>query len=407
MKVTKIALTGARLSGNLGGPSLVASTQSALSTVFPGAEYMLFVSARHYKGDVAWAPKYGIGVIPLSVGGRLLTQALIRRCYRILTSSACTNSRIKSIEEADALVDIKGILFADPAGPRRFQDYMRAGFIFVLGKLLGKPVIKYTADFGPFSCKWSRILARLYFGHFVDLILARSEESYQNVKSLGVKTSIMVVPDTAFLLPCKQSKESEHYRELRQQGGLIGVSVSFMARNCALDPGAYLKIMVEFVDYLIKNHGVYVVLIPNELSKSANDDALIAEQICAELANTHCEVLRTENLTAQEIKGVVSQCDVVVACRYHTIVAALSLAIPTLSISWHHKYQEVLKLFGQEHRVCDVKELRLEDLVNGFEDLWENREQIRQTIADFVPGIEDKILSGARAVHDIVSERMK
>ena len=403
MKITKIALTGVRLSANLGGPSLVASTQSVLSTVFPDAEYTLFVPVRYYEADVALAPKYSIGIAPLSVGCRLLARALIRRFCRILTGSVSTNATIKSLEEADLLIDIKGILFADSAGPQRFQDRMRAGFTFVLGKILGKPVIKYTADFGPFNCKWSRIFARLYFGHFVDLILARSEASYQNVKSLGVKTPTMVVPDTAFLLPCEQGKESEHYRKLRQHSGLVGVSVSYQARNCALDPGIYLKIMAEFVDYLIKNHGVYVVLIPNAISKESNSDALIAEQICAELANNHCEVLCTENLTAQELKGVIGECDAIVACRYHTIIAALSLAIPTVAISWHHKYAEVLDLFQQEHRVLDIKELRLEDLVRSFEDLWENREQIRQTISSFVPDVKDRIATGARAVYDTVS----
>jgi len=165
--------------------------------------------------------------------------------------------------------------------------------------------------------------------------------------------------------------------------------------------------MTDFVNYLIAKYGAYVVFIPNELSKTTNDDRRIAEDICAKVNDGCCDVLYTDNLLAQEIKGVIKQCEVIVASRYHTIVAALSLGIPTLAIGWHHKYAGLLRLFNQEHRVCNIEELRFEDLVDKFKELWDERDQVKKTITGVLPDIEDRIFAGAREVYAIASAKSK
>jgi len=402
---TKIALIGARLSANLGGPSLLVSTKMALSTVFPDAEYTLFVPPYCYESDVMLAPKYDVNIAPLYSSKWLLPLALLRRYTRILLGSASAKAFIRSLEKADIIVDIVGIIFADMLRSNTFRVRMFEGFRFAICKILGKPVIKYTADLGPFNCRWNRIFASLYLGRFIDLILARDEMSRQSVEALGIKTPTIVVPDTAFLLESSDSNESKRYESFRKEGPIIGLSVSYQARNRARNTTTYPSIMVDFMSYLIEKYGVHVVLIPNELSKNANrdDDKLIADEICAKIKSDRCDVLQIDNLLAQEIKGVIKQCEVIVASRYHTIVASLSLGIPTLAIGWHHKYQGVLKLFKQEKLVCDIDELRLESLVENFEYVWNNREEIKRTINSCIPEVKERIVDGAKRVCDIVS----
>jgi len=400
---TKIALIGARLSTNLGGPSLLVSTKMALSTVFPDAEYTLFVPPYCYESDVMLASRYGIKVAPFYCRKWLLPLTFLRRYTRILLGSASAKATIRSLEKADMIIDIFGIIFADTLGSNTFRARMFEGFRFVVCKILGKPVIKYTADLGPFNCRWNRIFASLYLGRFIDLILARDEISRQSVEALGIKTSTIVVPDTAFLLRSSDSNESKRYESLRKEGPLIGLSVSYQARNRASNTAAYPTIMADFINYLVSKYGFRVVLIPNELSKSGNDDRQIADEICAKVNSDRCDVLQIDNLLAQEIKGVIKQCEVIVASRYHTIVASLSLGIPTLAIGWHHKYQGVLKLFKQEKLVCDIDELRLESLVENFEYVWNNREEIKRTINSCIPEVKERIVDGAKRVCDIVS----
>lgn len=78
-----------------------------------------------------------------------------------------------------------------------------------------------------------------------------------------------------------------------------------------------------------------------------------------------------------------------------------------MAVGWHHKYTGVLKLFKQEHRSCDIDKLRFEDLVEKFDDLWNNREEARKTINSFLPDVKDQVTAGARAVYDIVSAKSK
>jgi len=401
-KVTRIALLGAKLSMNLGGPSLLVATKKALDPAFPNAEYTLFVPWRSYESDLRLSPKYGVDVVPLHVTRKTLASLLWRRCTGVWIGGSPANSMVRALEQSDIIVDIWGILFADTLGSNRFRSRLREGLRFVAGKLLGKPVVKYTADLGPFQHTWNRFFAKLYLGHFVDLIFVRSGASRQYVEQLGIKTPLETVPDTAFLLPCDEGTESERYAALRRRSGLVGVSVSYQVRNRAADDDTYLGTMVKLITHSVKKYGTHVVLIPNELSESTNDDRRIAEEICARVAHAHCDVLHTNVLTAQEIKGVIKQCDVVVASRYHTIVAALSLAVPTLAIGWHHKYQEVLRLFQQEHRACAIQNLTLEGIIEHFEDLWENRQQISEKIAQRLPSIRDQILAGARKLQPYV-----
>ena len=231
--VTKIALIGARLSTNLGGPSLALSTQKALNTFFHNADYTLFVPPNSYEGDNVLAPRYDVEIAPFCMSKWSPFLALIRRCTGILVGPASVKATIKELEETDVIIDIWGILFADAIGGITFRSRMSGGFRFILGKILGKPVIKYTADLGPFNYKWNRIFAKLYLGHFIDLILARDEASRQYVEMLGVKRPILTVADTAFLLPSIESNQSKHYEALGKVIPLIGLSVSFQARNRA------------------------------------------------------------------------------------------------------------------------------------------------------------------------------
>ncbi len=406
--VPKIALIGIKLSNNLGGPSLLVSTKMALSNIFPDAEYTLFVPPYSYESDVMLAPRYDVKVAPLNCRKWLLPLALLKRYTGILLGSASDKAIIRSLEKADIVVDIVGIIFADTMGTNTFRGRMREGFRFVIFKILGKPVIKYTADLGPLNYRWNRVFASLYLGHFIDLIFARDEVSRQSVEALGIKTPTIVVPDTAFLLEPSDSNESKRYESFRKEGPIIGLSVSIQAQNRASDTATYQTIMVDFINYMIATFGVRVVLIPNDLSKSdIGDDKLIADEICAKVNSDHCDVAQIENLLAQEIKGVINQCEVIVASRYHTIVASLSLGIPTLAIGWHHKYRGVLKLFKQENLVCNIEELRLESLIENFEYLWNNREEIKKTIISCVPKVKERITNGAKLVRDIVSAKHK
>ncbi len=398
----KISLVGARLSDNFGGPSLLVSTKIALSRFFPSYEYTLFVPYRNYSDDKLLAPHYDIIVAPYINSKYLLLTALWKNIFGCLYGRTIFRNIIHTFSQSDAIIDTWGIFFADTLGSNSFKSRMAEGVSYILGKILGKKVVKYTADSGPFYSRWNRFFARLYFHYFIDLILARDETTKQEIINLGVRTPILVVPDTAFLLPVQETSATKQYAKLHKQGPVVGLSISYQARNRKSKNKSYLDVMAEFVAYLIERYNASVLLLPNELSKGQNDDLKVAVEIDKKVSNDRCIVIKTNTLLAQELKGIINQCDVMVACRYHSIVASLSLGIPTLAIGWHHKYEGVLKLFQQQERVCNIETLNIGDLIRQFEDLWENREEIGNTIKHYLPGVKEKIFNGAETCFNTV-----
>ena len=111
-QVKKIALIGARLSTNLGGPSLLAATRMVLSDVFPEAEYTLFVPERDFPRDRGLASKYGVKVLPFS---------LPKFCHALLVASMTPfSSRIAMCAERE----LNTVLARGSFNPDRFLSGM-------------------------------------------------------------------------------------------------------------------------------------------------------------------------------------------------------------------------------------------------------------------------------------------
>jgi len=400
---TKITLIGARLSLNLGGPSLLAATKTVLDAYFDNPEYTLIIPHKTIELDKKLAPRYGVKILPFQPKIWTIPMVLRRKLIRILFGPKDQKDLIRNIEEADIIIDIWGIMNADALNDA-FMFRLIMGLPLWIGKTLGKPVIKYTAALGPFRQRWNRFFARYYLGKKTDLILARDKTSYEDLQTLGIKTPSYTIPDTAFLLDSQESDLSVEIMNLRKTQPVVCLSVSYQANNREKAPGAYVNSMVSLIKHIIKSYGAYVVLLPNELSAGPNDDIKIGQKILDKLDTNKCRLVNTENLLAGEIKGIIRECDVVVAARYHSIVAALSLGIPTLAIAWHHKYKEVLSLFEQQQWLCNIDELSDEDLVKKFDTLWEQREKARENITQHIEEVKQQIQVGGELTYQVYKE---
>lgn len=117
---------------------------------------------------------------------------------------------VTQISESDMLIDISGIRFSDKLGYNTFGYRLKEGIPYILyGKIFRKPVIKYTADLGPFQTRWNRIFSKFYLNYFTDLIFARGETTVKRLKQLNIKTPVYLAPDTAFLLEPVKTRMAE------------------------------------------------------------------------------------------------------------------------------------------------------------------------------------------------------
>jgi len=406
-----ILLVGASPVLNLGGPSMLQGTMKALREVFPGAEFSLMCRETRLPGEKRLIERCGVTALPLSrVSFRELVAGAVRRLTGLLLGRCTLPAMTTAFERADVVVDIWGIAFADSLGRNTFRYRAVGGgagaLHAVLAKIMGKPMVKYTADLGPFNERWNRFFAKLYLQRFYDLILARDQASYDCVVGLGVRTPMLCVPDTAFLLDPVDGEQSHHLAAVRQERAVVGISVSHQAYNRAPSREGYLDSMASLARHIIKR-GMHVVLLPNELyhNKPLKDDEDLSKAIEEQVQDGRCEVVITRQMSGEQVKGVIRQFDGIVAARYHSIIAALSMGIPVLAIGWHHKYEGVLSRFGLSEWVCDVSELQAAALCDRFDALWEQRVSIRKDIEASLPGIKETIHAGALEVRALLDKR--
>lgn len=398
--MAKVLLIGARLGTNLGGPSLLPTTIRVIEEALPGCEYT-YISPD--AKDTALAETYGVRILPSASNRQLILCALAKAVFGLSVGTAQARAEVQALAEADVVIDIWGIAFADSLGSNSFRARASGGAAWLAARILRKPVVKWTADLGPFQSRWNRFFAKLYLQYLVKLIVARSAATQQRLQELGVTVPVRVCPDTAFLLEARSSSFADALRSRGEEHPVVGFSVSHMAARQAGEPEAYFDIMAQLADYVVDSIGAKIVLIPNELSAVAEaDDAHVAREVWGRMARRTEAVLVLEERDAPELKAILGACDVAVAARYHSIVACLSLGVPVLAIGWHAKYAGVMSLFGQEQYVCSLENLTLDFVRARFDALWQSRDHIRRQIKSELPGIRRAILETGKALKPFV-----
>ncbi len=399
--MTRILLIGARLCRNLGGPSLLLATREVLNRVLEEAEYTYVTRDRE---DLELAEAFGLEVVQGVVGKDLLIAAALWRCFRITVGSAATRNLLQAYRNSTLVIDIWGIGFSDALGPDTFRSRVLSGTRLLIGKILGKRVVKYTADLGPFEGRWNRLFSRFYLQCTVDLIFARSEATAERLRRLGIRTPVRVLPDTAFLLETRRTGLSDSLGEQSQDRPIVGLSVSHMAARQSGDWNRYIEVMAQFADDVIARVGARIVIIPNELSAvEEEDDVQVARAALDRMeADADTTLVDAAHYSAEELKGIIGACDVVVAARYHTIVASLSQGVPVLAIGWHDKYEGVMGLFGLTEYVISVDKLDGENLQTAFQHFWDQRKDIAVRIAQNLPQVQDVVLKGGDLVKGLL-----
>ena len=395
-----IIFIGARLSDNFGGPSLANSTVELFLTLYPDSRFTLLVPEQTYKKDRKMESRYPFEILPFHPD-KILFFSIIKKITNITFGSYSIKKTVTALYQADFLIDIWGIMFTDTLRSFSFIPKLREGFRLVLGRLFNKPFIKYTSAMGPFNAKWNRIFAKYYLNNFVHAIYARDDVTRYHLNSIGIKPPIFIVPDTAFLLPSTPINLT-YLSDFLNVRKVLGISVSYQVRNRFHIPEKYISLIVSFIRYVVHQYQINVLLIPNELEDGSDDDKIIAQEIESAVNISKCKMLDTSNLTASETKGMIDYCDLLVASRYHTVVAGLSMGIPTISIGWHHKYKEVLKLFNQSQWCFEIANMNLDLLKTKFAKLYKEEDIIQKEIISYIPKVKQDIILSLKNIQFIL-----
>lgn len=336
---------------------------------------------------------------------------LIALLYRIIPLNAFRqllirkSSVLKELCNADLVVDISGFGLTDDFGLKRILLY--CGEI-VLCKLLRISFVVYPQSMGPFNSILSRILVRLFLP-MADLIIARGELTKEHLAKIGIdEKGIYVCADSAFLF---KAAPSERALEILNAHGIAGKTLVGIVPNIRIYErckgiglaNAYVTLLSKITNFIIDEIDAKVVLIPFEFKPDGYDDRLIINDIFQNIKRQKSVFAIDKEYSAAELKTIIGQLDLLLASRFHSVVASISMRVPVVVIGWAHKYVELMKNFGLDEYVIDYRKASLDEVKYLLKKMWLNREEIVKKLEIEVKKTEKSALEAGKLVKDLLN----
>lgn len=293
----------------------------------------------------------------------------------------------------EAVIDIWGFSGSDEFGPQsamhRFRAYEHAA-------ASGNRVILMPQSWGPLNDP----VVRDYVGRLVrmaDLVFARERESLAYLGDLpGVDAGrVLLAADIALRF---RGEPPESGQALLAAVGLthgerplVGITPNMRIVERTAGAGsdnAYFRGLVTLGRWFLDQTDAGLVLIPHEYSTGRPNDPELCNDLGAALSAPGRVACLTGHESAAGIKSLIGLLDFVVASRYHSLVAAISMRTPVAVIGWSHKYDELMQRAGLADWVLDPArrpDAVAEELVL---EAWRQRESIRATLDAHVPALE-------------------
>lgn len=222
------------------------------------------------------------------------------------------------------------------------------------------------------------------------VIIARESITYKAIsEAVGNDTDVHMVPDPAFTLKPVNTKLPDGFEE----GETVGINVSplILGYESAEEKGITLKNYEGLIEYILENSEDKIALIPHVVWPGNDDREPI--NILFEKYKDTGRIVVIEDMSASELKYVISKCRLFIGARTHATIAAYSTCVPTLVAGYSVKSKGIATdLFGtDENYVIPVQSLNAyDDLKKAYIWLEENAENQKTKLNAIMPEYIEK-----------------
>jgi colanic acid/amylovoran biosynthesis protein len=164
----------------------------------------------------------------------------------------------------------------------------------------------------------------------------------------------------------------------------------------------YAKHGVEWLEcvsqaiQILLNKGFTVVIVPH-VHRNAAASPYSCDHVISQLLMQRVNVDATkklfvidEDLSATDLKSIISCAKLHVGARYHSVVASLSAGVPTVCMSWHPKYMDILSLYGQSRWIWEF-EAGSDELFSALDMILLELDVVRNQIQDAGKAVADQV----------------
>jgi len=252
----------------------------------------------------------------------------------------------------------------------------------ILARLMGKKMLFVSIGAGPIVHPVSRYLMKSA-ARMASYRSYRDAISRDYMKMIGLDVgNDAIVPDIAFDLPPSPKSTTNDRRR-----GTVGIGLmSYNGWHDNLETKTdiydrYLNNMSRFAAFLLSEGYAIRILAGDEYDQKAID-ALLQKLPDTAVKGPDAAVLAEPAHSIHDVLDQIADTDVVVASRYHNVVAALIANKPTLSIGYAAKNDALLTQMGLAEYCQHIEKLDVDLLINQFQSLMQNREHLCQQIQE-------------------------
>lgn len=400
MQSNSYFVTGLCLQGNKGGPAIALALTSALKQHMPDAKFVFSVpGGKAFEYEKIWAERYGYQIVenidikhlvpPFSISSRR-----VRRLWRW----------IRTLRSARAMIQMSAISYVGPpsANPK-LRNLLSGRFMdFYMARFCRRPMLAWTQSYGPLTTPVIRFLAALDLKR-QPIVFCRGDDCMSAVNKFLPGAELRSYPDIAISLPFNavwakeylNANDFPHQKFVSISPSAVIYSKSHQGMGCNGHIEHLKKICSD-----LTSRGFDVVIVPHTFRPENHDPNLCDFGVCLEL-NRHLAGCRgvyliKEDLSPIELKSIISLASFHIGARYHSVVAALSSGVPAISLSWHPKYKDLMRVYGMEDFVINgtdvcpsalidkllaIREQLISDVANSHKRVVV---QSQQNIAEFV-----------------------
>lgn len=408
-RALRIVTIGAAFSANKGAAAMLETVIRELPrrfgpcdfrvlTTYPDADKAAFPAVPE-GSSVTMISYRPVGLVLLHLPCGLLTSA--SRSLGVSGRWACRTSALRAIHEADLVVDLAGISFADGRGiPILSYNMLMTG----IPLLAGAAVVKCAQALGPFRNPLTRLAATVVLPR-LEGVVARGELSEKYVRGLS-SVKLFRGADLTYALGVDEKAGSTAEQELAQALGPewgpfhLVIPSSVVQQACARRKIPYISLMAAFIRQLVEA-GEEVLLVPHAARPgrpaSRMNDIPLVEQLHHAVDSDRCKAV-PKSLNPTVLKGIVQRAEFMTTCRFHGLIAALSVGTPSLVIGWSHKYDEALSDFGLEDWAVDYRTLTEDLLYERYSLLKPQTEAFRASVIEKLPELMARVEENFRAI---------
>ncbi len=243
----------------------------------------------------------------------------------------------KAIKEADVVLVGGGSLLQDVTSKKSIYYYL---YIIYISKLLNKKIALLSQGIGPINGKINKIVASKVLKK-VDYISVRDKNSLEELRKIGLdKKDIMLAADPVI-----------NYKSNFKSKNKNRINIGFSLREWQESN------IINLINRLISSFDekkYEFTFIPFHY----DEDVRILENVNCNGRN--CNIIR-DRKRIDEVYEIISNLDLMVGVRLHSLIFAAAAKIPVIGISYDPKVENFLKSIGEKNifHINDINEKEL------------------------------------------------